>query len=253
MGEVTKITWTDHTFNPWLGCTNVSPGCDHCYAELWAQRYGLVEWGNHPRHRTSPSTWKAPLGWNRKAPDFEREHGHRPRVFCASLADVFDNQVPPEWRGDLFALIRNTPNLDWLLLTKRPHNVRKMLPADWGEGWGHVWLGTTAEDAERYRQRWPILATVPAAVRFVSYEPAIEALGPLDIATGTLPDWLIAGGESGPQRRPLQIEWVRGARDQCAALGVSFFFKQIGGLRPNSAGCRLDGREWKEWPVRDAA
>jgi protein gp37 len=132
MGEYSKIEWTDHTFNPWTGCTKISPACDHCYAEAWSKRTGLVRWENHPRGRTTESYWKEPIKWNARA--FKREHGHWPRVFCASLADLFDNQVPLEWRGDLFALIRECPRLDWLLLTKRPQNIKKMLPSDWGAG-----------------------------------------------------------------------------------------------------------------------
>jgi protein gp37 len=125
VGEYSKIEWTDHTFNPWVGCTNISPGCDHCYAESWAKRSGLVRWGNHARRRTSVNYWKAPLVWNGRAEAFGRTHGHRPRVFCASLADVFDNQVPESWRSDLFALARQCAALDWLILTKRPPEHRK--------------------------------------------------------------------------------------------------------------------------------
>jgi len=106
MGENSKIEWTDHTFNPWVGCTKVSPGCDHCYAEAWSKRSGLVQWGNNPRRRTSESNWQKPLKWNDQARAFKGEHGHRPRIFCASLADVFDNQADPAWRKELFALRR---------------------------------------------------------------------------------------------------------------------------------------------------
>src|SRR5579871_6812298 len=135
MGNETEISWTDSTFNPWIGCTNVSPGCDHCYAEAMAKRYSWAKWGKHPRRRTSQGNWRKPLQWNADANHFGRIHGRRRRVFCASLADVFDNQVPRAWRADLFALIRATPELDWQLLTKRPQNIIKMLPADWGGGY----------------------------------------------------------------------------------------------------------------------
>ncbi len=146
--ENSKIEWTDHTFNPWIGCQHVSPGCDHCYAEaMMDHRYGKVEWGPRgERKRTSEAYWKNPVKWNANARAFKREHGHRPRVFCASLADVFDNQVSPEWRRDLFALIRECPRLDWLILTKRPQNITKMLPSDWGRGYQNGWLGVTAEN-----------------------------------------------------------------------------------------------------------
>ena len=183
--ENSKIEWTDHTFNPWTGCTNVSPGCDHCYAESWSKRSGLVQWGNYPRRRTTENYWEKPLKWNAEAGAFEQEHGHRPRVFCASLADVFDNQVPSVWREDLFELIRKCDQLDWLMLTKRPQNIAKMLPLDWGDGYPNVWLGVTAEDQQHFDQRWKYLQKIPAVIKFISYEPA---LGPLQLPThGPLP------------------------------------------------------------------
>ena len=147
-------------------------------------------------------------------------------MFCASLADVFDNQVDPQWRIDLFELIKKTPRLDWLLLTKRPQNIRKMLPPDWGHGWPNVWLGTTTESQEYYDQRWPILSRIPAVIHFVSYEPAV---GPLRTLGHGPPDWLICGGESGPQRRPMDPAWAREVFDQCRGAGVAFFMKQDSG------------------------
>jgi protein gp37 len=219
MGEVTKIEWTDHTFNPWIGCTKVSPGCDHCYAEaMMDQRYRRVQWGPHgERSRTSEGNWRQPLKWARQAID------RRPRVFCASLADVFDNQVPKEWLSDLWRLIGQTPALDWLLLTKRPQNIRKMLPSGWP--WSHVWLGTTTEDQDRYDLRWPVLSQIPAAIHFISYEPA---LAPLQLYGSPLPDWVICGGESGAQQaRMMEPAWARSMRDQCRELGVAFFMKQM--------------------------
>jgi protein gp37 len=249
MARLTNIGWTDSTFNPWTGCQNVSPGCDFCYAETWAARFRHVEWGPHaPRRRSSAAQWREPRLWNRQAPDFFALHRRRRRVFCASLADVFDNQVPPEWRRDLWDVVRETRELVWLILTKRPQNIRKMLPAEWGTGWPHVWFGVSAEDEDHYRQRWPVLAAIPAAVRFVSYEPALAPLGPLDIGVRRLPDWLICGGESGPNRRPFDPQWARDARDACEEHGVAFFHKQNGGLHPMDGGCTLDGREWKDFP-----
>ena len=126
MAENSKIEWTDHTFNPWMGCMKVGPGCDGCYAEnLMDHRYGRVRWGaGEPRVRTSTANWRKPVQWNR---DASGRDGDRPFVFCASLADVFDNEVDPLWRADLFALIDATPNLVWLLLTKRIGNVMKMV------------------------------------------------------------------------------------------------------------------------------
>jgi protein gp37 len=228
MAEASKIEWTDHTFNPWTGCTKVSPGCHHCYAEAWSKRSGHVRWGNNPRKRTTEDYWKGPRLWNARAARFQAQHGRRQRVFCASLADVFDNQVPEGWRADLFALVRATPGLDWLMLTKRPQNIAKMLPPDWSGGYPNVWLGMTAENQEEYDRRWPKLAAVPATIRFVSYEPAIGPLRLHDCGTGTLPDWIILGGESGGRARPMDPAWARDAIADCRRLGVAPFFKQWG-------------------------
>jgi len=161
--ENSKIEWTDHTFNPWIGCQHVSPGCDHCYAEtLMDQRYGKVQWGPHgQRRRTSEDYWKKPIRWNGHARTFKEQHGHRPRIFCASLADVFDNKVPAEWRSDLFDLIRQCRGLDWLLLTKRPQNVKKMLPKDLDDGY-RSWPPL---------QRIPAIAPASSSVRLVAPFP----------------------------------------------------------------------------------
>ena len=185
MAENTKIEWADHTFNSWIGCTAVSPACDHCYAEGWAKRSGHVQWGPHgERRRTSEANWRLPIKWNAEA----AKSGKRARVFCASLADVFDNHrsIEDSWRRDLFSLIRGTPHLDWLLLTKRPQNIVKMLPKDglvhpsssWGNGWPNVWLGTTVENQAEADRRIPHLLAVPAKVHFLSCEPL---LGPVDL------------------------------------------------------------------------
>jgi protein gp37 len=236
MGDTTEISWTDSTFNPWIGCQHVSPGCDHCYAEAqnaYRRWTANGEWGPHAeRRRTSPATWRNPRLWNANAPAFARAHGRRRRVFCASLADVFDNQTPNEWRTDLFNLIRETPALDWQVLTKRPQNIARMLPRDWGPGYPNVWLGITTEDEEHFRQRWSILSRIPAARRFISYEPAIAPLGPIAIGEW-LPDWIICGGESGPKARSMNPAWARHVRDQCRALGVAFLHKQWGGYQSN--------------------
>jgi protein gp37 len=229
MAENSKIEWTTHTFNPWIGCQKVSAGCDHCYAEtLMDTRYHRVQWGPHgERKRTSEANWKKPLQWNRAA----KASGDRPRVFCASLADVFDNQVDASWRIDLFDLIGDTEHLDWLLLTKRPENIAKMLPTNWNTAdYGHVWLGTTCEDQPAYDRRWPILREIPAVVRFISYEPAI---GRLDITQhAEMPDWLICGGESGQGYRDMPEEWADNVRFDCGLHGVAFFMKQMAGKKP---------------------
>jgi protein gp37 len=244
VGENSGIEWTHHTFNPWTGCTRVSPGCDHCYAAAFARRnpstFGSWEPGA-PRKRTSPRNWYQPIIWNRRA----AEAGERHRVFCASMADVFDNQAPEAWRLDLWELIHRTPHLDWLLLTKRPQNMARMLPQPatlgfpaWGQGWPNVWLGTTAENQAEADRRIPHLLAVPAATRFLSCEPL---LGPVDLSAwwkNNVPcgsywhpnglNWVIVGGESGPEARPSHPDWFRSLRDQCAAAGVPFFFKQWG-------------------------
>lgn len=178
MGADSKIEWCDHTFNPWLGCTRLSPACDHCYAEGWARRTGQAALWDGERRWTTPAYWREAHRWNRRA----AAAGSRPRVFCASLADVFDNQVPERWRDDLWHLIDQTPQLDWLLLTKRPQNIAKMLPGPkigapaWGDGWPNVWLGTTVENQEEADRRIPPLLAAPAAVHFLSCEPLLGAV-----------------------------------------------------------------------------
>ena len=243
MAEQTEISWADATFNPWIGCTKVSPACDFCYAARDNERRKWVSgWGaGVPRRRTK--TWGNPLTWDRKA----AVTGLRPRVFCASLADVFDNEIPDEWGTDLWALLRATPNLRWILLTKRIGNAAKMLPADWP--YPNAGLMATLANQEEWDRDWPKLARTPATWRGVSAEPL---LGPIDIGTAK-PDWLIVGGESGPQHRHTNPDWVRSLRDQCAANGVAFHFKQWGGVRPKSNGCELDGREYKDFPAALAA
>lgn len=239
MAEASKIEWTDSTFNPWIGCTKIAPACDHCYAADMAKRYGWADWGNHPRRRTSDALWDGVRKWQRQAPAFFAEHGRRRRVFCASLADVFDNQVPTEWRDELWALIRGCPDLDFLMLTKRPQNIEKMLPTYWDEVKGHVWLGATVEDQEHADANIPHLLKHDAAVRFISAEPLLGALqipeympNPLwnDLAGWKQHEinWVIAGGESGPHARPSKPEWFYYLRDQCERAGVPFLFKQWG-------------------------
>lgn len=257
MAENSKIEWCDHTFNPWAGCTKVSPACDNCYAEADQKRFRFVEWGaNAPRRRTSAAYWKQPLKWNAEA----EKDGSRRKVFCASWADVFDNHksIDPQWRLDLWELISETPNLDWLLLTKRPQNFKRYLPDEWDGGtwggpWPNVWLGTTVENQQEADRRIPHLLDVPARVRFLSCEPL---LGPVDLTrifhdhpahTDALRGiywsergqkeegqihWVIAGGESGPNARPSHLDWFRDLRDQCAAADVPFFFKQWGDWHP---------------------
>ena len=177
MAKNSKIEWTHHTFNAWTGCTKVSIGCDHCYAESWAKRSGLVEWGSgKPRKLTTDANWRQPLKWNREA----KEEGVRCRVFCSSLADVFDNEIDPSWRKRLFDLVRQTPSLDWIIVTKRIGNAMTMLPADWGAaGYPNVWLlATVCNQAEADRDV-PKLLRTPAAVHGLSIEPMLE---PIDLS-----------------------------------------------------------------------
>lgn len=242
MAENSKIEWTDHTFNPWEGCQKVGPGCDHCYAETRNARFAggkAVNWGpGAPRRRTSASNWQKPVSWNAAHVEFLERHGRRQRVFCASLADVFDNAVDPAWRSDLFDLIERTPNLDWLLLTKRIGNVARMLPSlEWARR-DNLWLGATVCNQAEADRDIPKLLALPAHVRFLSMEPL---LGPVDLtphlqasstaATHAL-DWVIVGGESGPGARPMHPDWPRNLRDQCQSAGVPYLFKQWGDWRP---------------------
>lgn len=296
MGETSKIEWTDATWNPVIGCAKVSPACTNCYAEEFARRrMGRPELWRTERHVTSVSTWNLPEKLDRKA----AKEGRRLRLFVASLSDVFEDHpawltpMGPEYhrvRGvdtipaRLLALrkLRELHHVDVLLLTKRPENVLRMVPPEWLDAWpAHVWIGTTVEDQQRADERLPHLLRVPAAVRFVSYEPA---LGPVDFAPwfedqrhvcarcdgegggGEGPDvwdcprcdgdgkvgdparlsWVIAGGESGPKARPSHPDWFRSVRDQCAVASVPFFMKQV-----TEAGRKVsipDDLNVREWP-----
>ncbi|MFA5900543.1 MAG: phage Gp37/Gp68 family protein [Hyphomicrobium sp.] len=311
MSANTKIEWADHTFNPWIGCTKVGPGCDNCYAKAdFEDRKHRVTWGaGQARSRTK--TWGDPVRWNKQHLSFGIKHGRKQRVFCASLADVFDNEVPQAWRDDLFRLISVTPHLDWLLLTKRIGNANVMIgdallqeprlkngecrAASWP--WPNVWLGATICNQEEADRDIPKLLALPAAQRFLSMEPL---LGPVDLglcdcdkgsrpgpggvggvtcpcchgAGGRMVDWIIVGGESGPNARPMHPNWVRSLRDQCQSAVVPFLFKQWGEWLPamqdgnpdadeqvinasdspikvgkKAAGRLLDGREWNGVPT----
>jgi protein gp37 len=281
MGETTAIGWTDHTFNPWIGCTKVSPACDHCYAEALRKRTGQDEWGNDVRTVTGDAYWRNPHKWNAAA----EKAGERRRVFCASLADVFEDRPElDEYRARLFELIGDTDWLDWQLLTKRPENVLRMVPESWlshglASPWGwpaNAWIGTTVEDQEHADRRIPHLLAIPAKVRFLSVEPLLGRLTLFhwlircrhDWANEGAPsvharcerggvqpgiDWVIVGGESGGGHRPLEVGFARDLKDECAQAGVPFFFKQVGGRTPTAGGDELDGRRYKEFPLAPAS
>lgn len=271
MGANTKIEWAHHTFNPWMGCSKVSEGCKNCYAEeMMDHRYGKAKWGpDGTRPVTSDANWKLPKKWDKEA----EKAGERHRVFCASLADVFEDRedlVAPRHR--LMDLIYLTPHLDWLLLTKRPD-----IAYWWSEKWPlrtNVWLGTSVENQKAADERIPWLLRTKSTKRFLSVEPL---LGPIEFsdvsrrvdAVSVLGqravsgiDWVIVGGESGKKNvRPMKAEWPKSLRDQCQALNIPFFFKQWGeygdpAVYPGAmypigkklAGRKLDGREWNEVP-----
>lgn len=303
MAENSKIEWCDHTFNPWEGCTKVSPGCANCYAENRNARWHggtAPNWGaGKPRRRTSEENWKKPLRWDREAELAERlyeaakenpaeeegvtfHYSGRPRVFCASLADWLDDEVPVEWLADLLGVIHRTPNLDWLLLTKRPENWRERMeevsallgeqcchdeePSDlyqWQGKWAdgtpppNVWIGTSVEDEPR-AGRIDKLMEIPAVVRFLSCEPLLGHVNlmldyPLAPHSPGNPTphfsrgserihWVIAGGESGRGARAMHPAWPESLRRQCAAEGVPFFFKQWGEWCPVEDDPEFTGR-----------
>jgi protein gp37 len=270
MAKDSRIEWTHHTFNPWWGCVKVSPACANCYAETWAHRLGMRLWGRRESRKFfSVEHWRQPVRWNAEA----RRDGVRRRVFCASMADVFEARAElSEWRSKLWPLIEQTESLDWLLLTKRPQNVGRMIP--WDEWPANVWLGTTAESQKQADNRIPHLLDSPARVHFISAEPL---LAPVSIKKWKGIDWVIAGGESGHRARPTDPEWVRSLRDECSAAGIAFHFKQWGHWAPEipegtnprrellldtgrsartlyalgkaAAGRTLDGRTWDQFPI----
>jgi protein gp37 len=256
MSKETGIAWCDATFNPWWGCQKVSPGCAHCYAETWAERYGHDVWGPTAGRRLfSERHWAEPVTWDRVA----ARDGVRMRVFCGSMCDVFeDYPVLDGQREKLWHLIRSTPNLDWLLLTKRPENIAPMCGV---LGAPNVWLGTSVEDQVRAELRIPVLLRLRAAVRFLSVEPMLgpvsleavnEKIGSSAVVGGI--DWLIIGGESGPGARPMDAAWARSLLAECRDAGIAPFVKQLGG-HPDK---RDDPRDWpddlrvRQFPKRTA-
>lgn len=284
MGKFSQIAWTDHTFNAWIGCQKVSPGCQFCYAENETfvrkeRSHGNELWGPAGfRHVTSRDYWMQPIKWNGEAwircstcgwrgngvgvaalngcPQCGAKTGlfpTRQRVFCMSLGDIFEGRrelLPIRTR--LYELIEATPNLDWLLLTKRIDGAGSMLPSEWLRGpWPtNVWMGTSVENQEWANERIPELMKLPAPIKFVSAEPL---LGPIDfrIEAALAPQWIIVGGESGRKCRPFKAEWAESILEQCWSVTphIAFFMKQLGGYpdkRDNIAEFKrsLQIREW---------
>jgi protein gp37 len=233
MGENTTISWTDHTFNPWWGCTRVSPGCENCYAETFDKRIGGDHWGpGRPRRVFSDKYWNEPLKWDAAALAAGKAH----KVFCASMADIMDDEAPAGQLDRLWDLIDRTPNLLWQLLTKRPERYINMLPKIFRHR--NVGLGATAEDQKYFDLRFPRLFEAAASVRgvqftWISYEPA---LGPLHFYSSShpylQPDWVIFGGESGAGRRPMQEQWAVDLLKECRERGIRFFMKQYSAQTP---------------------
>ena len=252
MGYITNIHWTDHTFNPWWGCFKVSPGCKHCYADTLAtDRFHLKIFGppsTTDRRFFGDKHWAEPLSWNKKAEKEGRVH----RVFCASMADVFEEHpdLPPQ-RERLWKLIEATPWLEWLILTKRPEFILDMVPEDWLTSWpGNCEVGTSVENQEAAYERIQWLLGVPAPIHFLSVEPLLDwvNLGPWIRKL----QWVIVGAESGNPRtqkiRPMDDDWVRLIRDQCINFGVPFHFKQrfVNGRKEYDP--ELDGMGWSQFP-----
>lgn len=250
MGKETGILWTDHTHNPWWGCTKVSPGCDHCYAETVDAKFSAdPHWGKGvPRRTFGDKHWQEPLKWNKAA----AASGVVAKVFCASMADVMDDEAPAGQWERLIGVINETPNLMWQLLTKRPHRFIRRFPVS-GFAFDNVILGTTAENQEFYDARIEHLMAGAAYLTdrnnarkifyprepvrnrvktFVSYEPA---LGPITMVNRFSPDWLIFGGETGDGRRPMELAWAENIKNECAEFGVAFFMKQLSARNPKQA------------------
>jgi protein gp37 len=260
MGEKTGIAWCDHTFNPWIGCQKVSAGCVNCYAARDNDRYKWVgEWGKDYR-RTRSENWKKPIQWAKQAV----KDGAIRRVFCASLADVFDTNIPDLWRLDLWKLIWETQligGLEWLILTKRPENIPTRIPTFFDDRNSCIRIGVTAENQEMADKRIPVLLEIWNGKNFISVEPMLENIILAGYSDGktyrpwldshaykVLVDWVICGSESGPRARSFVTEWARSLRDQCKSANVPFFLKQmtVDGKLVHMP--ELDGVVWDQFP-----
>jgi protein gp37 len=239
MGEGTSIEWTDATWNPVTGCTKISPGCDHCYAERFSERFRGTR--GHPFETgfdltLRPERLEQPLRWRQSR-----------MIFVNSMSDLFHKEIPKDFIARVFDTMERAPWHTFQVLTKRSSLMRNFLRSRYGSERGptHMWFGVSVEDGSR-ASRIKHLREAPAGVRFLSIEPLIGPVGVLDLKDI---DWVIVGGESGPGARPMRTEWVRDIRDQTRAAGAAFFFKQWGGFRPKAGGRDLDGREWNEFPT----
>ena len=235
MSDSTIIAWTEHTWNPWRGCTKISPGCAHCYMFTAQTKKG---WNPEVVVRTT--TWPDPKRWEREAATV----GRRARVFTCSWSDWF-HDAADQWRDEAWAVIRSCPHLDFQILTKRHERIVDHLPADWGpHGYPNVWLGVSIEN-NKFVHRADTLRQIPAVVRFISAEPLLGPLPSLDL---TYIDWLIVGGESGPGYRPMDLAWARQLRALAKAERTAFFFKQSAAPR-TEMGIELDGHIVREYPT----
>lgn len=251
MGKNSGISWTHNTFNPWIGCTKVSEGCKFCYAEARDKRFDNgIHWGpGAPRKITSIHNHNEPKRWQRDAV----KNDTRYRVFCASLADVFDEEAPEGEREKLWPLMKECDRLDWLVLTKRPQNFKAMLPKDWDTGYSNVWLGVTTEDQENAEKRIPYLIETPAKIKWLSIEPQIEYIDFGEfMKVGAFKNWWgIFGGESGSEARPFDPEWMRIYIETRNVFDFKVFVKQMGTIYAKTHGFKddkgKDPEEWEPW------
>jgi protein gp37 len=237
--NLSGISWTDGTWNPWQGCDKVGRECDNCYIGRFLQRRNLQPWGKVYR---SITTWDAPAKIQKQAPEFMKEHGRRYRMFTCSLSDFFHRKAD-QWRTDAWKVIRECPDVDFLILTKRAHRIVNCLPPDWGNGYLNVWLGVSI-GMMKTTHRADKLRHIPAFVRFISAEPLLESLESLNLQ-GI--HWLIAGGESGPNCRPMKLRWAEQLKKKCKASGTVFFFKQVSAPR-SGKGEKALGKVYHDWP-----
>jgi protein gp37 len=250
MGKDSKISWTNHTFSMWWGCDEVAedPACTHCYAREFSKRLGRDLWGDKkPRQMNSEHYWNDPLRWDRAA----AKAGVKAMVFCSSMSDIFEDRRDLDApRERLWKLIEQTPNLIWLLLTKRHDCIKRMIPASWMQNpRPNVWMGITAANQKWADERIPELLSIPAVCHWVSAEPLV---GPLDLRRWLGPDrlsWAVVGGESGHGARRMDPEWARDIRKQCQDYGAAFHFKQKGRILSAEMGCKdKEGKKLEEWP-----